>query len=306
MTKQAHSHALILVNRDRPAVGAITSRVCESLDTLRISYTQIEDGAHETSLVESGNASIIIAIGGDGTILSAARRAAHTELPILGINAGRLGFLAQFDIDSFESQVSTILNAGRFVTIPHIMIEASVVAKNGDVRSIGTALNEAVLTAGPPYRMIELDLELNGQPGPQLSGDGLLVSTPTGSTAYNVSAGGPIIGPGSDVLAITPVAAHSLAYRPIVVPSSCEVSIRVLRANEHADDNPLAGTALVLDGHVVTSLHVGDHVKIRRAKNSAIVVENEQLSYWKTLTTKLHWGHEPRIHAQRQIGEECA
>lgn len=229
--------------------------------------------------------------------------APHTKLPILGINAGRLGFLAQFDVDSFVSQAKSILHDNTYETTSHIMIEASISSKMHPQKYLGTALNEAVITAGPPYRMIELDIELDGQPGPQLSGDGLLVSTPTGSTAYNVSAGGPIIGPGSDVFAITPIAAHSLAYRPIVVPGSCSVVIEVLRANDSNDSNPDAGTALVLDGHIVSSVHVGDRITIKRADNAATIVENPQSNYWETLTTKLHWGHEPRVDAQRRNGE---
>src|SRR5690606_8901839 len=115
------------------------------------------------------------------------------------------------------------------------------------------ALNDCVVTAGPPYRMIELDVYIDGEPGPTLRGDGVIVSTPIGSTAYNVSAGGPIVSPDLDSFTITPHAAHSLAFRPIVVPSSCEIDLHLRKGND-ADDG---GTTLVLDGQVDTRLQSG-------------------------------------------------
>jgi NAD+ kinase len=151
-----------------------------------------------------------------------------------------------------------------------------------------TALNECVVTSGPPYRMIALSVSINGEAGPTFSGDGLIVSTPTGSTAYNVSAGGPIVSPDTDALVITPIAAHSLAFRPIVVAGSSDIEATMLRGNA-------GGTALVLDGHVVATLGEGDRVRVGREGPPIRFVRNPRGSYWTTLIEKLNWAIPPRL-----------
>jgi NAD+ kinase len=139
--------------------------------------------------------------------------------------------------------------------------------------------------------MIDLRRSIDGAPGPALSGDGIIVSTATGSTAYNVSAGGPIVGPGVDAHVITPIAAHSLAFRPVVVPAAARIEITVDRAN---DDGRGMGTTLVLDGQVFTRLHGNERIAVTRHPRAARFVTNARANYWQTLIDKMRWAEGPR------------
>ncbi len=152
------------------------------------------------------------------------------------------------------------------------------------------ALNDAVVTAGPPYRMIALTIRIDGQPGPQVAGDGLIVATPIGSTAYNVSAGGPIISPDVSAMVVTPIAPHSLSFRPIVVAGSSTIELTLDRVNDQDDlDGPAGGTSLVLDGQLAVRLHAGQRVLIRQNPRQARFVRNPRSSYWHTLIDKMRW-----------------
>src|SRR5690606_3624345 len=151
-------------------------------------------------------------------------------------------------------------------------------------------INELVITAGPPFRMIDLALSIDGHEGPGVGGDGLIVSTPTGSTAHNVSAGGPILEPHVDALVITPLAAHSLSFRPIVVDGAAEIAIDAIRIND-ADS---AGTTLVADGQRQVRLQAGDRVIARRRAQPVRFVTNPDSNYWRTLIDKMRWAEPPR------------
>jgi len=147
------------------------------------------------------------------------------------------------------------------------------------------AINDCVITAGHPFRMIEMQLSFDGNVGPAMTGDGVIVSTPVGSTAYNVSAGGPIVHPALDAIIITPIAAHSLAFRPIVVSAGAVIEVKVLRANE--------GTTLVLDGRVTVPLKVGQSIRARRDDRRARFVANPSSTYWQILLQKMRWAAPP-------------
>jgi len=244
----------------------------------------------EVCAEDAAGADLVVALGGDGTILSLSRRLLDSGRPLLGVNFGRLGFLAEYDLESFAAQAPAIFDGSRELPISHRpVIEARVEDERGAPRGEGCALNEAAVTAGPPFRTIEVALSIGGEIGPTARGDGVLVATPFGSTAYNASAGGPIIVPGAEVLAVTPIAAHSLAFRPIVAPREDEVALRMVRTNrtEHG------GTTLVLDGQEQISLSTGDVVRLRLGDRTAPLVRNPAWSYWRTLMDKLHWGAPP-------------
>ena len=151
-------------------------------------------------------------------------------------------------------------------------------------------LNDAVVTSGPPFRMIELELSIDPtrsqRSATAFSGDGVIVSTPTGSTAYNLSANGPIISPDLDALCITPICPHSLSFRPIVVKADSGISLRIGRANE--------GTTLFLDGQRSVPLRTSEQVYIRRHPRRLALVTNPDTTYWKTLATKMQWASSPR------------
>jgi NAD+ kinase len=244
------------------------------------------------------NADMILVLGGDGTLLSTARRLHGRAIPLMGVNFGRLGFLASFTPEEFPKHLEQLL-AGKLPIVRRAMLEASVVGS--DVKTLeakevaakrkfsATALNDAVITAGPPFHMIELELGANGDEGIRYFGDGVIVSTPSGSTAYNVSAGGPIISPDVEAFCITPICPHSLSFRPVVVSSGSSVVVGAVRVNE--------GTTLFCDGQASTRLIAGDRVIIRRSANDVLLVENPDSQKWKGLAEKLNWASSPKYNS---------
>lgn len=273
-TRAAAARVRAVVDRYATCVGETPSRSLERVEG-------IED------------VDLIVVLGGDGTLLSQARRFVDSEIPLLGVNLGRLGFMAEFDLEAIERQGETLFGNGEPATGALRMLRAEVFGEGeSEARFDGLALNEAAITAGFPFRMVELALRLNGEDGPLLGGDGLVVSTPTGSTAYNVSAGGPIVAPGVGALTITPIAAHTLSFRPIVVPSSSTIEITAQRVNNELEHG---GTTLVLDGQVQTPLHGRDRVVIRGDAREVRFVRNTEVGFWETVIQKLHWGAQPRM-----------
>lgn len=238
-------------------------------------------------------ADLIVVLGGDGTLLSQARRFVDLDIPLLGVNLGRLGFMAEFDLETVERDGAHLFGTSALVTTSLGMLRAQVFGRSeSTARFDGLGLNEAAVTAGYPFRMVEFGMRINDEQGPLLSGDGLVVSTPTGSTAYNVSAGGPIVAPGVGALTLTPIAAHTLSFRPIVVPSSSTIEIEARRVN---NDLEKGGTTLVLDGQVQTPLHHGDRVVIAGDAQQVRFVRNTGVGFWETVIQKLHWGAQPRM-----------
>jgi NAD+ kinase len=241
-------------------------------------------------------ADAILVLGGDGTLLSAARRLGGRQIPLCGVNFGRLGFLASFTPSQFRDQFDA-LAAQKLPISSRQVIEASVLGADvpcdprncDDVgakrRFTATALNDAVITAGPPFHMIELELRADGDSGVRYFGDGVIVATPSGSTAYNVSAGGPIIDPSVDAICITPICPHSLSFRPVVVSSRMTVVIKPSRVNP--------GTTLFCDGQASTKLARGETVVLRRSPNDVLLIENPEARQWRSLAEKLHWGQSP-------------
>ncbi|MDQ7013682.1 MAG: NAD(+)/NADH kinase [Planctomycetota bacterium] len=273
-TKEAAAKVRAVVERHGTCAGETPSRSDASVEGI-------------------GEVDLIVVLGGDGTLLSQARRFADLDIPLLGVNLGRLGFMAEFDLDAVERHGETLFGDGPLTTDALGMLRARVFGEGESTpRFDGLGLNEAAVTAGYPFRMVELGLRINGETGPVLGGDGLVVSTPTGSTAYNVSAGGPIVAPGVGALTITPIAAHTLSFRPIVVPSSSTIEIIARRVN---NDLERGGTTLVLDGQVQTPLHHGDRVEIAGDAQHVRFVQNTEVGFWETVIQKLHWGAQPRM-----------
>jgi len=293
--------AIVLVNRLKHASREAVAEVRE-LVTRRGVLIAERDAAALEPIQAGERPDVLVVLGGDGTLLGLSRTLAAGGPPMLGVNFGKLGFMAEFDMDSLRAQAECLFDGGALDVRELPLLDARVFgALDSRVRFEGTCLNEAVVTAGPPYRMITLSLSINGETGPTLSGDGLIVSTPIGSTAYSLSAGGPIVSPGVEAMAITPIAAHTLSFRPIVVPLASELTVRVDRLNVAARGEAGAasvvggggGTTLVLDGQLHCPLEAGDRVVLTRSARSVRFVKNPDSHYWKTLTTKLHWASSP-------------
>lgn len=271
----------ILTSRTRPCPADVLARVRAAVS--RHATLVGEFDVHE-ALPKGFDADRVVAIGGDGTIMSALRQMVDRGVPVVGVNVGRLGFLAEFDAASLEASAGAVLGGEPEV---HQRMVLSVIVRGADgaVRYEGLAVNDCVVTAGPPFRMIGLALRFGGEEGPEFLGDGIIVATPVGSTAYNASSGGPIVHPDVEGIVVTPSSAHSLAFRPVVLPSYLDVAARVLRANE--------GTTLVVDGHINVGLRVGDTVVAGRHHATARLVARPDASYWQTLVDKMRWAEPP-------------
>lgn len=280
---------MLLVNRLKPraerlrsVVAGLIERHGKLVDTIDIDHT--------TPGMRLPAADIVATIGGDGTLLSTARLCLGTETAILGINAGKLGFMAEYDADTLTEDAPRVFGSDEPLDTQEIPTLLGVVRSGGGAERWRTeAVNEFVVTAGPPYRMISVALRFNGVDGPQVNGDGLIVCTPLGSTAYNVSAGGPIASPGSAGMIVTPIAAHSLAFRPLVIGRDTTVELELKRAN----DESRPGTELVADGQVSSPLARGDVVTVSPTGRAVRFVRNPRTSYWRTLVEKMGWGASP-------------
>ena len=228
-------------------------------------------------------ADLCIVFGGDGTLLAAARKLNNANVPMLGVNMGKLGFLAEFNVEHLKKHFDDIL-AGKVPATARMMLNARL--STCDAASFSSpAANDVVVSAGPPFRMIYLHVSQGGREVAQYRGDGLIVSSPNGSTGYSMAAGGPIMEPTLDAISITPIAPHSLTLRPIVVRSDQTISIRAMRVN--------AGSAVIIDGQITHSLCEGDTVEVERAPHALKIIPHPGRDYFQTLSQKLHWGQAP-------------
>ena len=241
-------------------------------------------------------ADIALVLGGDGTVLGVARRLVNLGVPMVGINFGKLGFLAPFSLQDVQD-VWDDLAGGRFTLSRRVMLEATICEDHkSEPCFTSLAMNDVVITAGPPFRMIEMELQINPAAGDAklppsnstyFTGDGVIVATPTGSTAYNLSAGGPVVAPDVDGLVITPICPHTLSFRPLVLSAHDHISLSVLRAN--------TGTAVVLDGQVSAPMEAGAVLRVRTYHRRLRVVTNPRATYWQTLAGKMGWAAQPKF-----------
>ncbi|MGB5245231.1 MAG: NAD(+) kinase [Woeseia sp.] len=230
-------------------------------------------------------ADMIIAIGGDGTMLHAARIALVHDVPLLGVNRGRLGFLADITPDEMLQTVDQVL-AGDFYLENRLLLLAERL-RDGKVDGTAYALNDVVLQRRETGRMVDFETRIGGRLVNGHSGDGLIISTPTGSTAYALSCGGPIIEPALDAIVLVPICPHTLSDRPIVVPASVEVEVRLLqRADTKAE--------ITVDGHTIGELLPDDRLLIRDAGRRVRLIHPAGYDYYEILRSKLHWGRDSR------------
>lgn len=223
---------------------------------------------------------LVIVVGGDGTLLGAARELAKSNVPILGINRGRLGFLTDITPQDLEERVRLVLE-GNYIEERRFLLDAHV-RRNGDPVGFGTALNDVVLHPGRSTRMIGFDLHIEGQFVYSQRSDGLIVSTPTGSTAYSLSAGGPIMHPRLDAIVVVPMYPHTLSSRPIVLDANCEIKIVIGEENQ---TNPL----ISCDGQVEINCAPGDTIRITRKPFKVRLIHPSNHNFYATCRQKLGW-----------------
>lgn len=223
---------------------------------------------------------LILVLGGDGTMIATARMVGDQEVPVLGVNYGGLGYLAEFRIEELYTALESILS-GNYRLDRRVML--AVELKRGDAPLQSTrVLNDVVINKSALARIIEIDAYLNRQFVNSFRADGLIVSTPTGSTAYNLSAGGPVIFPSMNAVVITPICPFTLSNRPIVVPDDAEIELLLKTDNEEV--------ALTLDGQVGFPLKVEDRVAIRKSRTTFNLIQPMNRNYFDVLRDKLRWG----------------
>jgi NAD+ kinase len=225
-------------------------------------------------------ADLIVVLGGDGTMISTARLTGDREILVLGINYGSLGYLTEFRIEEMFPALETILE-GNYEVDRRIMLDVQHL-RDGETIGSGRVLNDVVINKSALARIIEIEVELNNLFVNSFRSDGLIVSTPTGSTAYNLSAGGPIIYPSMNAVVLTPICPFTLTNRPIVVPDADEIKIKL--------KNEIEGVVLTLDGQIGHQIKAGDLVLIRKSKTSFNLVQPSNRNYFDVLRNKLKWG----------------
>lgn len=242
----------------------------------------------ETSLdLSSVSADLVITLGGDGSVLRASRRMQQNQMPILGVNLGKLGFLSTIEAEELEDVLPSLLESDSPDTISRLRLTCDLI-RDDDIIEEYNALNDFVITRGGISRMVSLEVCIDGERTTLYDGDGLIISTATGSTAHNLSSGGPVIEPSADVYAITPLAAHTLTLRPLVISSDRSVEVRIDSTPEEA--------VLTVDGQSFTNLYEEDQLTIERTAPPARLVRSPGRSFYQTLNKKLQWGVTPRFN----------
>ena len=223
---------------------------------------------------------LVVVLGGDGTLLSAARLITNGNIPILGVNLGGLGFLTAFSLDELFAVLEKILS-GKFETEKRMMLTSTIIRNNKTLAEY-SVLNDVVITKAAIARVIDLETSINQHYLTTFKADGLIVSTPTGSTAYSMAAGGPIVFPSLQAIILTPICPHTLTNRPILVPDSAGITVSIKSRKE--------GIFLTFDGQVGQSLKAGDLVKIKKSEHFLNMIKSPFKDYFEVLRTKLRWG----------------
>ena len=232
----------------------------------------------------AGHVDLLLVLGGDGTLLGMAARvgALGRDIPILGVNFGRLGFLTEVTLDELYQSLDAVIAGTAKVHERHLLHATTL--RGDQVRDTRVVLNDVVVTRGEISRVIDLEVTVNGQFVTRVKADGIIVASPTGSTAYNLAASGPIVHPEVDAILITPIAPHTLANRPVVIPGSAVVEVRAIDMHRPAD------IFVTFDGQTGHKLEATDAVRITRAETPVRMVSSPSRNYFDTLREKLGWG----------------
>ncbi len=288
MAKRSITCVGLVVKSDRPEALSLARKLARWLRSRRrqvLADSEVAPhlGARGFNREElAARADLLVVLGGDGTLLSVARLAAARATPILGINLGGLGFLTEVTAREATATLARVLN-GHYQVDRRITLEAIVAHRDGRARAAAPlhALNDVVLSKRGLGRMLDLDVMADRKPFCSYRADGLIVATPTGSTAYALSAGGPIVFPTLDVMVLAPICPHTLSNRPVVLPDTFEIEIRV-KARDH-------DAMLTVDGQESVQLGSADTVRIRRGKRPVLLVRSAH-AYFEIWRDKLRWG----------------
>ena len=276
------SHVVVTSTRFKPEAQSLVADISSRLLALGVDVETDTYGELDLNQVAK-EADLVISVGGDGTLLSTARRLVGTHVPVLGVNLGKLGFLAEHSPKEIMDFLSGAVPSGWRLN-PKMMLQATV---QRDIPITRYALNEFALSQGVMTRLIGIDMEVDHQHAIQYRADGMLVSTPVGSTAYSLSLGGPILTQGLRAFVVTPIAPHALTNRPIVLDGRSQVSLELKTS--------VAEVALLVDGQERVELHTGDRIVVTAAPTDLILVSNGRRTSYDILRQKLGWGTTPNL-----------
>ena len=268
----------LLGNPDKPQAAAAMAKL--------YAFAKARCDIVGTTLTTDGRAAIdaradlIIAFGGDGTMLGVARSLGTHQIPLVGVNHGKLGYLADYLVEELQFQFDRVLCDPSLIS--ERMILDVVVTRAEQPIFSSMAINDCVIQAGPPFRIIEVSVWLDDKRLTDVSGDGIIMATPSGSTAFNLSAGGPIVQPEVRAFLLTPLNAHSLTHRPMVIEHHSVVDVIARRVNE--------GTSVIVDGQMFCRLQAEDRTTVQRSETTFKLVHNPMYPRWHKLVDKLGWG----------------
>ncbi|MBV8034881.1 NAD kinase [Roseateles sp.] len=280
-------HVAIVGKHQAPGIKPVLEEIAQFLCSQGLDVSLEADTAQNTGLTgyealshdELGQAcDLAVVVGGDGTMLGFAREMARHGIPLVGINQGRLGFITDIPFERWRESLAPIL-AGDYEVEPRAMLEGEV-WRDGESIFSGQALNDVVLSRGQTASMIELRIQAGGEPVASIRADGIIVATPTGSTAYSLSAGGPILHPSIAGWVLVPIASHTLSNRPIVLPDRGEVSLEIIAGRD---------ASVNFDMQSLASLLHGDTITVRRSQHQIRFLHPKGWSYYATLRRKLRW-----------------
>lgn len=269
---------VMLLGSDQPSVQEALTRVRPLIERHAEIVCEDFTFTQDLSRVESD---LAVVLGGDGSILRSARQMGPHQRPVVGVNLGKLGFLADLSVEKLLSVFADVC-AGNCTIVEHLMLSCSVIGKDGQVLAERLGLNEAAVLGGPPYSIMNVDLYVDAELVTTYSCDGLIISTPVGSTAHSLSAGGPILRKNLQAFVVSPISPHTLTVRPVVDTAD--------RVYEMVVQEPHVDTAVVVDGETLHNLTPNDHVVVRRAEPQFKLVEVTGHNDYRTLRKKLGWG----------------
>jgi NAD+ kinase len=286
----------VVGHRGYPELPAILSTLLRNAKALGVELYfesdlyEVADGGNE--LTSPDQIDVAVSLGGDGTLLRTARFLAGAPVPILGVNLGRLGFLTSCSASEFDAALAAVVT-GTYDVDERMVLHADAVRKDGTSASQPwRALNDVVMHKGGFARMLSVNVSVDGELLGEYSADGIVVSSPTGSTAYSLSAGGPVITPSVASIILTPVSAHALAIRPVVVPPTVTIALEAVDGPDEV--------LVTVDGQAGARLAPGDRLMIRRAERPVSIVRFAGKSFFDTLRTKLGWGGLPARDQPKQ------
>ena len=294
MSKAFQTVAILGLYSDARVAGPM-AKLAEYLTKAGVDVVTLPDAAAtlEARAVQEADIAaevdLIIAVGGDGTMLHAAALTGSGKVPLLGVNRGRLGFLADISPAEMLENLEQILE-GNYSRETRLLLEAKITAADGSQR-LAVAVNDIVLQRRETGRMIDVETRIADRYVNTHAGDGLIVATPTGSTAYALSCGGPIIEPLLDAIVIVPICPHTLGDRPIVIPASLDIEVKLLPRHDTKAE-------VSVDGHSLGELHPDDRLLISESANRITLIHPPGYDYYGILRSKLHWGRDNRTRGQ--------